>query len=104
MLPKRGERSTDPTIVSASASCEGGSHATLDVAVRVAASDPGGVANLGTCAATIAGATTEEAFGEGSCVAYVGRPCTPGQVFVIELLVSNDTGGFTDASVTLSAH
>jgi len=103
-LPKRGERMTDPTIVSAAASCESGEHATKDIGVSVNASDPGGEMNLKSCAATIAGVTVESLIGEFGCHVLVARPCTPGQTFVIDLLVANDTGGFTEASVTLTAH
>ena len=103
-LPKRGERMTDPTIVSATASCESGSGATKDVGVQVNATDPGGAMNLKSCSATIAGVTEESGIGEFGCSLLVHRPCTVGETFVVDLLVANDTGGFTDASVKLTAH
>lgn len=102
-LPKRGERATDPTILAASASCVSGSHPTLDVGVRIEASDPKGLGNLGTCTATIAGESAEDALDDGECLAYVPGPCTPGESFLVDLLVTNTTGGFTQASLKMTA-
>jgi hypothetical protein len=102
VLPKRGERTTDPTIVSASASCEPINHTTDGFAVTVNASDPGGLPNLGTCAATVEGATREANFTDGGCYAVVERPCTRGVPFVLDVLVANKTGGFTQASTTIT--
>ena len=103
VLPKRGERATDPTIVSSTASCQPNAATTLDVAVRTMASDPGGITNLGTCATTIAGVTGEMTFSEGICNTVVKQPCMHGETFVVDVLVSNETGGFTRASVSLTA-
>ena len=103
MLPKRGERATDPTIVSATVQCEASTGTLLEVGVRVSASDPGGLSNLSTCTGTIAGVDGDATFGEGGCRAHVKRPCTVGQAFVVDVLVANKTGGFTQASVTRTA-
>lgn len=113
-LPKRGELATDPTIVSAVASCGcGGEICTPDsanthVRVRVAASDPMGVSNLGNCAGTLAGITDQDSYGDGSagsdCYLYFQTPtaCAAGQVHTVALTVSNDMGGVTTASVKVT--
>ena len=103
VLPKRGERMTDPTILSAIVQCEASTGTLLEVGIRVSASDPGGVSNLGTCTGTIAGIEGGATFGEGGCAAHVKRPCTVGQAFVVTVLVANKTGGFTEASVARTA-
>jgi hypothetical protein len=112
-LPKRGERATDPTIVSAAASCAacggtictGSDPANSHVRVRVDASDPMGAANLGTCAGTLAGIMDQGAHGDGggsSCYLHFKLACMPGQVHTVALTVSNATGGVTTASVKLT--
>ena len=97
VLPKRGERATDPTILSARATCEG----TIGTHVTVEATDPGGVANLGTCSISLGGATLEDTFDTGGCYLYFEHDCSAGAATVIDLTVSNDTGGFTTASVSV---
>ncbi len=113
-LPKRGELATDPTIVSAVASCscsgeicDGTPGAeTSHVRVRVAASDPMGVGNLGNCAGTLSGITDQDSYGDGSagsdCYLYFQTTCMAGQVHTVALTVSNDTGGVTTASVKVT--
>jgi len=99
MLPKRGERASDPTIVSATAECNGA----RDTDVLVGASDPMGEANLGTCSVTIGTRTEQGAFYEGFCdVTIDDTNCMPGPV-VISMTVGNKTGGFTMASVGVNA-
>ncbi|HEY5926366.1 MAG TPA: hypothetical protein VIV11_31990 [Kofleriaceae bacterium] len=103
-LPKRGERANDPTIVSASAHCVALTGVALTLRVRIGASDPGGMTNLGACAATFAGNTVESLFLQPpSCEVDVERSCTSGETFVVEVMATNQTGGFTSASVTLTA-
>src|SRR5687768_15879219 len=72
-LPKRGELATDPTIVSAIAtcSCAGeycsvGEPVNTHVRVRVAASDPMGAGNLGNCAGTMADTSDQDSYGDSS--------------------------------------
>ncbi len=115
-LPKRGELATDPTIVSAAANCGCGGEicdgtpgsANTHVRVRVAASDPMGVSNLGNCAGTLSGITDQDSYGDGSagsdCYLYFQTPtaCAAGQVHTVALTVSNDTGGVTTASVKVT--
>lgn len=103
-LPKRGEMVTDPTIVSATARCttgEGvGSGPTVEV--HVAASDPAGKDNLGTCAGTTGAISDQDTFGESGCYVYLPQACVAGEVKVVGLTVSNDKGGVTTASVKLT--
>lgn len=110
-LPKRGELASDPTIVSAVASCSCGGEIcdgtpgseASNVRVRVAASDPMGVSNLGNCAGTLEGITDQDSYGDGSdCNLYFQTPCMAGQVHTVALTVSNDTGGVTTASVKVT--
>jgi hypothetical protein len=111
-LPKRGELATDPTIVSAVANCScggeicsGGTENT-HVRVRVAASDPEGVSNLGNCAGTLAGITDQDSYGDGSagsdCYLYFKTACVANQSHTVALTVSNDTGGVTTASIKVT--
>jgi hypothetical protein len=113
-LPKRGERDTDPTIVSATARCScggevcnAGDPGTSHVRVRVDASDPMGASNLGTCAGTLGGATDQDSYSDGNntgCYLYfkTAAACAPGQVHTVALTVSNETAGVTTASVKLT--
>jgi hypothetical protein len=112
-LPKRGELTTDPTIVSAVASCScggeicsGGDTTNAYVRVRVAASDPAGVENLGTCAGTLAGITDDDSYGGGSagndCYLYFKTTCAANGVHTVALTVANATGGVTTASVKVT--
>jgi hypothetical protein len=105
VLPKRGERATDPTIVAATAHCypaADGQPAYLDVVID--ASDPAGRANLGTCAATVDGMSDRDSFGDSeSCYCHVVTPCSAGQTFTVDMTVSNSTGGITTASVGVVA-
>jgi hypothetical protein len=107
-LPKRGERATDPTIVSVTARCScggeicsGGSTGTSHVRVRIDATDPMGSGHLGTCAATVDGFTDQGSFSEDdSCVAYVETTCVVGASQTVDITISNESGGVTSASVT----
>ncbi|HTL37903.1 MAG TPA: hypothetical protein VL326_32450 [Kofleriaceae bacterium] len=105
-LPKRGALATDPTIVSATAECRVANGPTVPPAlsIAVAASDPAGKANLGTCAVTVASMTDQSGFGDlSSCYAFLGMDCTPGATYTLGITVSNDTGGVTTASVSVVA-
>jgi hypothetical protein len=108
VLPMRGTTATDPTIVSATASCYTDSEAHVTyTSLKVAGSDPAGMAHLGTCAATINGMTDSDSFGESSsCYVRVLGDCTVGAQIVAGITVSNDLGGVTTAStkVTISAN
>ncbi|HEY5926365.1 MAG TPA: hypothetical protein VIV11_31985 [Kofleriaceae bacterium] len=111
-LPKRGELSSDPTIVSAVANCScggeicSGGETNTHIRVRVAATDPAGLPNLGNCSGTVNGASDQDSYGGGSagsdCYLYFQTACTPSQAFTIGLTVSNDMGGVTTASVKLT--
>jgi hypothetical protein len=95
-LPKRGAAASDPTIVSATAECNGGTD------VRISASDPMGEANLGTCSVTIGGGTEQNTFSAGVCTVSIGESgCVPGPT-VVAITVSNKTAGVTTASVTVT--
>ena len=94
-LPKRGERASDPTIISATAECNGA----RDTEVMIGASDPMGEANLGTCSVTIGARTEQSSFYQGLCeVTIDDTNCMPGPI-VIAITVGNKTGGVTTASV-----
>lgn len=97
-LPKRGDRDTDPTIVSASARCD----SATSIKIQIGASDPKGLANLGTCAATIGSATQQDTFLEGSCYLYFSMQCAGGLQLDTSITVGNATGGVTTASVQLT--
>jgi hypothetical protein len=100
VLPMRGEMATDPTIVSATANRpSGSSYAWL----RVAASDPKGTSNLATCAFIIDGVTHQGYFSDGyeQCTADLDEPWPTGTVNTVKVIVSNATGGFTSASISL---
>ena len=104
----RGAMATDPTIVSATASCfvDSEAHVTY-ISLNVSGSDPAGMAHLGTCAATINGMTNSNPFGDGSsCNVSVVGDCTVGAQIVAGITVSNDLGGVTTAStkVTINAN
>ncbi len=108
-LPKRGQRDTDPTIVSATARCScggeicsGGDPVTSHIRVRIDATDPMGAGHLGTCAATIGGITDQGSFGEDdSCYAYVETSCVLGETETVDVTISNESGGVTSASVSI---
>ena len=100
-LPKPGEMSGDPTIVSASAGCEL-THSEL--VILIAGSDPMGVDNLGTCAATRDDAMFNGSFDGDTCAVYLGTPCAAGDTYLVELTVSNETGGVTTATVEVTAN
>lgn len=102
-LPKRGERTTDPTIVSAAAGCSG-ELMFKGLVVRIDATDST-AANLGTCAAAFDGATALGTFVETTsrCVAQLTRDCVVETDYVVDLTISNKTGGVTTASVKLRA-
>lgn len=97
-LPKRGERATDPTIVSASASCEG-ELMFKGLVVVIDATDPT-AANLGTCAATADAIVAQGMFSMGGrCLAELSHDCAIGTDYVVDLTIANKTGGVTTASV-----
>ena len=108
-LPKRGEKTTDPTIVAATATCtsEDGAPGTPLVsrlAVRVAATDAGGQENLGNCIGETSASTDQGTFGSGSagtCYLEFATACTKLSPYVVDVTVSNSTGGVTTASVTV---
>jgi hypothetical protein len=102
-LPKRGERTTDPTIVSAAAGCSG-ELMFKGLVVRIDATDST-PSNLGTCAAAFEGATAMGTFVETTsrCLAQLVRDCVVGTDYVVDLTISNKTGGVTTASVKLRA-
>ena len=110
-LPKRGELVSDPTIVSATAKCScgdggcgSGDPRTTHVRVELSASDSMGEANLSTCAVTIGATSEQDGFYFSTCVAYlaVTTPCAVGQVHTADIIVSNNTGGVTTASVDVT--
>jgi hypothetical protein len=109
-LPKRGENTTDPTIVAATANCESdgdgapGIPAVVNLAVRVTATDAAGQENLGNCVGATAASTDDGSFGSGSagtCYLRFSIACTKQTPYVVDLTVSNATGGVTTASVTV---
>ena len=112
-LPKRGEMTNDPTIVAATASCVRDEISlpdqppgTPNLLVRVAASDPAGQENLGACIGETASSTDQGSFGSGSagsCYLDFEVACTVGKTYVVDLTVSNATGGVTTASVSVLA-
>jgi hypothetical protein len=97
-LPKRGERATDPTIVSAVATCTG-ELMFKGLVVLIDASDPAS-ANLGTCAATSDVTTAQGTFTtSGRCEVDLVRECVVGTDYVVDLTISNKTGGVTTATI-----
>lgn len=109
VLPMRGERTGDPTIVSAVASCEGrivlpdSPPSTPNLEIEVDGSDPTGESKLGHCAVTIGSVTNQDSFYDGSCdVAFSSIPCEHGKSHVVGITISNEAGGVTTASVTLT--
>jgi hypothetical protein len=106
-LPKRGERTTDPTIVSATARCSCGGEVCTGsdpqnayIHVSVAGSDPSG--HLGTCAGTLDAVMDQGSYDGGSCGLYFKTACTVGKPVTVGLTVANETGGVTTASVKLT--
>lgn len=111
-LPKRGEKAADPTIVAATASCNGEISlpdqppGTMHLSVRVTASDPAGQDNLGNCIGESGTSSDDGSFGSGSsgsCFLSFTTPCTVGKAYVVDLTVSNAMGGVTTASVSVVA-
>lgn len=103
-LPKRGASTADPTILSAGASCSADPGGFDAVAITVSASDLRGIPNLGSCQATIGGvsATGEFSNGNATCYALVtDTNCVEGAPLVVDLVIANDSGGFTTASLTI---
>ena len=106
-LPKRGERDTDPTIVSATIDCivEG---TASSAEIRIAATDPMGTANLGTATVMFEGMTDVDAgFSSGSAnTSYhaFDVPCARGTTYTVDITVSNNTGGVTTASTKIRAN
>lgn len=109
-LPKRGELTSDPTIVAATASCDsddggpGGTPLVKHLSVRVAATDAAGQENLGNCVGATAASTDDSSFGSGSsgtCYLSFSTVCTAQTAYVVDLTVSNARGGVTTASITV---
>ncbi len=106
-LPKRGERATDPTVITITATCWL-SVSPPPVVIEILGSDPMGDLNLGTCQVTLDGRVEDGQFGDASddatCAAsFATNGCAGGASHVVDVLVSNKTGGFTQASVALVA-
>ncbi len=95
-LPKRGDLVTDPTILDVKIYAD-----TDERVVAISASDPGGSSNLAGCEVTANGVERVGTFSSAGCL--VARDLSDGwqlgQSYVIEVLVSNGTGGFTMATV-----
>ena len=107
-LPKRGALASDPTIVSATAACRIASGPTVPPALslQVDASDPAGKGHLSSCALTVGSMSGQDNFSDSGSSCYVyfqGMACTPGSTYTIGIVVSNDTGGVTTASVAVTA-
>lgn len=107
-LPKRGALATDPTIVSATIDCQAAEGPTVPQALslHVDASDPAGRGHLASCALTVGAMSGQDNFSEtgSSCYVYFsGMACTPGATYTVGIVVSNDTGGVTTASVNVVA-
>jgi hypothetical protein len=102
VLPKRGEMVGDPTIVSAVAKCHTPAGASPFWWIEVSASDPKGNQNLGMCATTVGEVTEQQIFDEdaGCKIAFL-EPCAAGEMKTVKILVSNETGGVTTATVSL---
>jgi hypothetical protein len=101
-LPKRGERTTDPTIVSATAGCSG-ELMFKGLVIQVDASDPA-PSNLGSCAAMFGTDMGQGQFvASGRCIVELGPDCTVGTDYVVDLTIGNKTGGVTVATVKLHA-
>lgn len=98
-LPKRGDRSSDPTIVSAIADCDVySSYSSLSI--EILASDPSG--ELGPCSGTVGGIFQQETFGDdNSCWLHFRMPCSTMQEATFELMVANDHAGLTEATITI---
>ena len=103
-LPKRGETQADPTILSATSHCSSGLGTYRAVGVTISASDLRGNPNLGTCEGSLAGVSAAGEFGQNAtCYVEIELPnteCIDGRAdFVVDLVVSNESGGFTTASL-----
>jgi hypothetical protein len=87
--------------VSATARCSD----TTTIGVSVYGSDPGGLENLGSCAAFVGTSGDNGSFNveyaSGSCYVAFSASCAVGDTFDIDLTVSNQTGGVTTALVRL---
>jgi hypothetical protein len=100
-LPKRGEMSTDPTIVSATAACSG-ELMFEGLTIRVDATDAMGISNLATCAITVESVTKQGTFiGSGSCIPTLGPTCIVGTEYLAAITIASKTGGVTTAQVKL---
>jgi len=103
-LPKRGVVATDPTIIAATATCGASSSGFDSVGISVTASDMGGNTNLGTCQVKIAGASEVGEFNSsnGTCYAiFENTACNASSSFIVDLVIANESGGFTTASLTI---
>jgi hypothetical protein len=98
-LPKRGDLVSDPTILDVKAYAD-----TDERVIGISASDPGGSGNLAGCQITANGVERVGTFSHALC--YVRGPGPDawqiGRSYVIDVLVSNGTGGFTMATVRVA--
>lgn len=98
-LPKRGDQASDPTILDVKAYADPDERV-----IGISASDPGGSGNLAGCEVTANGVERVGTFSNALC--YVMGPGPDawqiGKSYVIEVLVSNGTGGFTMATVKVA--
>jgi hypothetical protein len=100
-LPKRGERTTDPTIVSATAACSG-ELMYKGLLIRVDGTDAMGLENLSTCAATAESATSQGIFtSRGTCFMELTPTCAVGAAYQASLTIASKTGGVTTAAIVL---
>jgi hypothetical protein len=101
-LPKRGERATDPTIVSAAARCSG-ELMFKGLVVQIDASDPA-PSNLGSCAVMNGDKMGQGIFSQNvRCAVSFAQDCVVDADYVVDLTVSNKSAGITVASVKLHA-
>ena len=98
LLPLRGDLPSDPTITAVVASCGG---SVSSVTVRIGATDPGGPPNLASCRASINGAQASASWLPGLCAPVITSACHAGGAAVVDVTVTNRTGGSTTASVTV---
>ena len=101
VLPKRGELSTDPTIVSAVAHCTTDLNNGSIVSLRIDGSDPGGGTNLSTCAGSMGDLADQDSYNGGVCYVGFATTCTKGEAKIVDITVANKTGGVTTASIKL---
>lgn len=103
ILPKRGATGSDPTILAAAPSCIVGLGTYRALAIAISASDLRGNVNLGTCQAMFAGEIATGEFNTSNATCYVevelAGDCVEGTSYIVDLMVANESGGFTTASL-----